>query len=64
MPLSLSIRNIAVAAMLAVAFLAAGCAGKNKAGRVYTVTYTVTDVAGNSTSASGTVTVPHDQGKK
>jgi N-acetylneuraminic acid mutarotase len=38
--------------------------GKNTAGRVYTVTYTVTDQAGNSTSASGTVTVPHDQGKK
>jgi peptidoglycan-associated lipoprotein len=32
MPLSLPIRNVAVAAMLAVAFLAAGCAGKNRAG--------------------------------
>lgn len=32
-------------------------------GRVYTITYTVTDKAGNSTTASATVTVPHDQGK-
>ncbi|MFC5652644.1 CehA/McbA family metallohydrolase [Paenibacillus solisilvae] len=29
--------------------------------RVYTVTYTATDKAGNKTSASATVTVPHDQ---
>jgi len=30
-------------------------------GRVYTVTYEVTDACGNSTIASATVTVPHDQ---
>lgn len=30
-------------------------------GRVYTITYTATDVCGNSASASATVTVPHDQ---
>jgi hypothetical protein len=33
-------------------------------GRVYTVTYTATDLAGNSTSVSATVSVPHDQVKK
>lgn len=32
--------------------------------RVYTITYTATDVAGNSASANTTVTVPHDLGKK
>jgi hypothetical protein len=31
-------------------------------GRVYTVTYQATDHSGNSTTASATVTVPHDQG--
>jgi hypothetical protein len=31
-------------------------------GRVYTFTYRVTDASGNSTEASATVTVPHDQG--
>ena len=31
-------------------------------GRVYTITYEVTDACGNSTTASATVTVPHDQG--
>ena len=31
-------------------------------GRVYTITYEVTDECGNSTVASATVTVPHDQG--
>ncbi len=31
-------------------------------GRVYTVTYDVTDACGNSTTATATVTVPHDQG--
>lgn len=33
-------------------------------GRVYTLTYRVTDAAGNSGTCSATVTVPHDQGKK
>jgi uncharacterized protein len=33
-------------------------------GRVYTITYMVTDACGNSTIQSATVTVPHDQGKK
>jgi len=32
-------------------------------GRVYTVTYRVTDRIGNSAIASATVTVPHDQAK-
>ena len=32
-------------------------------GRVYTITYKVTDACGNSTTATATVTVPHDQGK-
>jgi hypothetical protein len=37
----------------------------NGPGRVYTITYTVTDKAGNKTKASATVTAPHDQsGKK
>jgi len=31
-------------------------------GRVYTITYEVTDECGNSTIASATVSVPHDQG--
>ena len=31
--------------------------------RIYTITYEVTDACGNSTLASATVTVPHDQGK-
>lgn len=38
-------------------------AGTNLAGRIYTVTYTATDGSGNKTTASATVTVPHDQGK-
>lgn len=33
-------------------------------GRVYTITATVTDAAGNVTTASGTVTVAHDKGKR
>ena len=37
--------------------------GKNKAGRIYTVTYSATDGSGNKATASATVTVPHDQGK-
>ena len=36
-------------------------AGKGD-GRVYTITYTVTDASGNSASASATVVVPHDMG--
>jgi hypothetical protein len=32
-------------------------------GRVYTVTYTLTDIAGNSANVSTTVTVPHDRGR-
>ena len=31
-------------------------------GRVYTITYTVTDASGNEASASATVVVPHDMG--
>lgn len=31
-------------------------------GRVYTITYTVTDASGNEASASATVVVPHDTG--
>lgn len=33
-------------------------------GRIYTITYTVKDKAGNTTKASATVTVPHDQSGK
>ncbi|OAB37012.1 hypothetical protein PMSD_09410 [Paenibacillus macquariensis subsp. defensor] len=33
-------------------------------GRVYTVTYTATDLAGNQTVKTSTVTVPHDQSGK
>jgi hypothetical protein len=36
--------------------------GNSKAGRVYTVTYSATNSCGNSTSASETIVVPHDQG--
>ena len=35
--------------------------GKNKAGRIYTVTYSATDASGNKSTASATVTVPHDE---
>lgn len=38
-------------------------AGTNLAGRIYTITYSATDGSGNKTTASATVTVPHDQGK-
>lgn len=31
--------------------------------RIYTITYSATDAAGNTTTASATVTVPHDQKK-
>lgn len=41
--------------------LKAGRDGKNKAGRVYTVTYSTTDASGNKTTASATVMVPHDR---
>jgi len=44
--------------------LAAKRAGTNLAGRIYTVTYSATDASGNKATASATVTVPHDQGKK
>jgi predicted extracellular nuclease len=33
-------------------------------GRIYTITYMVTDTCGNSTTQSVTVTVPHSKGKK
>ncbi|MFC2001986.1 6-bladed beta-propeller [Chloroflexota bacterium] len=33
-------------------------------GRIYTITYTVTDAAGNSAIGVAIVTVPHDQGEK
>ncbi|MBI4961648.1 MAG: hypothetical protein HY913_00070 [Desulfomonile tiedjei] len=33
-------------------------------GRVYTITITATDMAGNASTANVTVMVPHDQGKK
>ncbi|MBI5204291.1 MAG: hypothetical protein HZA11_05170 [Nitrospirae bacterium] len=32
-------------------------------GRVYTITYKATDLAGNVTVSSATVVVPHDMGK-
>jgi hypothetical protein len=35
--------------------------GQRKEGRVYTVTYSATDAAGNSTTTTATVTLPHDQ---
>jgi len=44
--------------------LAAKRAGNNQAGRIYTITYSATDASGNKATASATVTVPHDQGKK
>jgi hypothetical protein len=43
--------------------LAAKRAGNNLVGRIYTVTYSATDGSGNKSTASATVTVPHDQGK-
>jgi hypothetical protein len=42
--------------------LAAKRDGNNMAGRSYTVTYSATDASGNKSTASTTVTVPHDQG--
>jgi len=44
--------------------LVAKRAGTNLAGRIYTVTYSATDASGNKATASATVTVPHNQGKK
>jgi len=38
--------------------------GKNKTGRVYTVTYSATDGTGNKSMASATVVVPHDERKE
>lgn len=38
--------------------------GRNKSGRIYTVTYSATDASGNKSTASATVTVPHDQDEK
>ena len=35
--------------------------GKNKAGRIYMVTYSATDASGNQATASASVTVPHDE---
>jgi hypothetical protein len=35
--------------------------GQRKDGRVYTATYSATDAAGNSTTATATVSIPHDQ---
>ena len=35
--------------------------GRNKVGRIYTVTYSATDASGNKAIASATVTVPHDE---
>ena len=43
--------------------LAAKRDGDNQAGRIYTATYSATDASGNKSTASATVTVPHDQGK-
>jgi hypothetical protein len=37
--------------------------GSETSGRVYTETYRATDRSGNASTASATVTVPHDQGK-
>ncbi|BFG81416.1 hypothetical protein PTKU46_94500 [Paraburkholderia terrae] len=37
--------------------------GNNKAGRVYTVTYSARNYCGSTTTATATVTVPHDQSK-
>lgn len=37
--------------------------GHRKEGRVYTVIYSATDIAGNTATAQATVTIPHDQRK-
>jgi hypothetical protein len=38
-------------------------AGSNAPGRVYTITYSATDGTGNTSTATTTVTIPHDQGR-
>lgn len=38
--------------------------GKNKIGRIYTITYSATDASGNKATASATVVVPHDVREK
>lgn len=43
-----------------VFLLKADCVGKRKEGRVYTVTYSATDRAGNAVTSQATVNVPHD----
>lgn len=35
--------------------------GQEKMGRIYTATYSATDVSGNTATATATITVPHDQ---
>jgi len=37
--------------------------GKNKSGRVYTITIATTDTGGNTTNGTVTVIVPHDKRK-
>jgi hypothetical protein len=37
--------------------------GTSIAGRIYTITYSATDGTGNKSTATTTVSVPHDQGK-
>jgi len=37
--------------------------GTSASGRTYTITYSAEDASGNKTTATTTVTVPHDQGK-
>src|SRR5207237_3683375 len=43
-------------------FLRAERTGTSKQDRVYTITYSARDAAGNIGTGSATVTVPHDQG--
>ena len=38
--------------------------GGNKSGRIYHLTVTAEDLAGNDVTATATCTVPHDNGKK
>jgi hypothetical protein len=42
-------------------FVRAERTGKRKDGRVYTVTYSATDASGNTSIATATITIPHDQ---